>query len=677
MQVNSFTLKSLSTLIGVLCYLASFAQQGKTDSLAAVLKTAADDSFKVNILTSLADELWQKGEYEPAMNYAEQAKTLSEKINYKKGKATAFINSALIYWKQGDYPKALEQAFTSLNINEEIGNKKGIARARNCIGLIYYNQKNYSDALEEYSKALEIREAIGDKQGLAGSLNNVGEVYKEQKDYDKALQYYRRALAINKETGNKNWASININNIGVIYYNKGELAPAGGIDKAWFYQQALDHYAEALKIREAIGDKQGIALSYISIGQVNTRLGKNEEARKSMQDALTFSRKIGYKEAIKSSYAGLAVLDSAAGDWKAAYENHRQFLVYRDSLLNEESTRRSIHAEMSFKFGQREQQLKQEQKEEKQKQLIIIIAVSAGLVFVLVLALVILRSLRQNQKQNKIITAQKELVERQKDIVDEKQKAITDSINYAERIQRSFLATEQLLAENLNDYFVFFQPRDVVSGDFYWASALNDGRFILVTADSTGHGVPGAIMSILNISCLEKAVEEKQLTEPAEILNYTRAKIIERLKKDGSPEGGKDGMDCSLLRFDFKNKTFCYAAANNPVWIVRKDTTPTLLEFAPDKMPVGRHDRDQFSFTQHDVQLQPGDMVYTITDGMPDQFGGPRGKKFMYKQLKELLLTIAHLPVQEQKEKLHHTFLEWKGNLEQVDDVCVVGVRVM
>ena len=289
------------------------------------------------------------------------------------------------------------------------------------------------------------------------------------------------------------------------------------------------------------------------------------------------------------------------------------------------------------------------------------------------------RQLMQRQKELEVkvdeatleIRQQKEVVEGQKHLIEEKHKEITDSINYAERIQRSFLATKELLVDNLKDYFVFFQPKDVVSGDFYWAGKLNNGNFALVTADSTGHGVPGAIMSLLNITSLEKAIETT--SEPSQILNTTRKIIIERLKKDGSTEGGKDGMDCSLISFDFNNNKFIYAAANNPVWIVREKE---VLEFAPDKMPIGKHDKDIISFSEHEVAIKKGDIVYAITDGMPDQFGGPKGKKFMYKQLKELLISISNETMEIQKQKLHSALNQWKGNLEQVDDITVIGVRV-
>jgi serine phosphatase RsbU (regulator of sigma subunit)/ligand-binding sensor domain-containing protein len=271
------------------------------------------------------------------------------------------------------------------------------------------------------------------------------------------------------------------------------------------------------------------------------------------------------------------------------------------------------------------------------------------------------------------VVKQKEEIESQKLLVESKNKDITDSINYAQRIQRSLLASDKLLSTYLKDYFIYFQPKDIVSGDFYWASELHDGNLAFVTADSTGHGVPGAIMSMLNISCLNEAINGNKLTAPNEILNFTRKKIIGHLSNDGSAEGGKDGMDCSIVCFDFKQLQIKLAAANNPVWIVRNKE---IIEFAPDKMPVGKHDNDTISFSEQVFQLIKGDVVYTLTDGMPDQFGGPKGKKFMYKQLKELLISISDKEMKEQKEILSSKLNVWKGELEQIDDICLVGVRI-
>jgi serine phosphatase RsbU (regulator of sigma subunit) len=273
------------------------------------------------------------------------------------------------------------------------------------------------------------------------------------------------------------------------------------------------------------------------------------------------------------------------------------------------------------------------------------------------------------------------VVEQQKNLVEEKHKEITDSINYAERIQRALLASKKMLDENLSDYFILFKPKDVVSGDFYWATKLNNNNFVLVNADSTGHGVPGAIMSILNIACLDKAVT-KGIISPDLILNETRGLIIENLKNDGSAEGGKDGMDGSLLSFDFKNNILHCASANNPVWVIRNvkssgvENKHELIEIKADRLPIGKHDRDNIPFTLHTLNLQKGDVVYTLTDGFSDQFGGANGKKFKHKQLQNLLLTIAHEPMETQKQKLNIVFDNWKGNLEQVDDVTLIGVRV-
>jgi serine phosphatase RsbU (regulator of sigma subunit) len=278
---------------------------------------------------------------------------------------------------------------------------------------------------------------------------------------------------------------------------------------------------------------------------------------------------------------------------------------------------------------------------------------------------------RQKELENEVEQATSEIRE-QKEVVEEAHKEITDSINYAERIQRSFLATKELLSENLQDYFVFFQPKEAVSGDFYWAKKLTNGNFVVVNADSTGHGVPGAIMSILNISSIEQAVKEG-LTNPSAIFNATRKTIIERLQNDGSVEGGKDGMDASIISFNADKSKFTYTAAQNPIWIIRNSE---IIEIKPEKMPIGKHDKDSVPFVGGEFETKKGDVVYTLTDGFQDQFGGEKGKKFKVRPFKNFLISIAQLPMQEQKEKLKETFNNWKGDEEQVDDVCIIGVKI-
>lgn len=291
---------------------------------------------------------------------------------------------------------------------------------------------------------------------------------------------------------------------------------------------------------------------------------------------------------------------------------------------------------------------------------------------------------QKSKKTNLLLSTKNEEIETQKLLIEEKQHEIIDSIHYAQRIQKAMLAKKEVLDSYLKDYFILFKPKDVVSGDFYWAQDVlinQQQQLLLITADSTGHGVPGSIMSMLNISCIEKAVEVEKLTAPRDIINHTRIKVIESLKRDGSLEGGKDGMDCTILLIDFRNKKMTYAAANNPIWVMRSNKhdlsdSSQILELEPDKMPVGKHDKDQIPFQQHELQLEKGDIIYTFTDGLADQFGGPKGKKFMYKQMKALLISVASLSMHEQQITIEKALKDWMGENEQVDDITLIGIRV-
>ncbi len=257
--------------------------------------------------------------------------------------------------------------------------------------------------------------------------------------------------------------------------------------------------------------------------------------------------------------------------------------------------------------------------------------------------------------------------------IAKKHREITDSINYAERIQRSLMASRQLLDANLPEYFVYFNPKERVSGDFFWACNLTDGKFALACADSTGHGVPGAIMSMLNIAALERAVDGEGLTEPNLILDSARKKVIKTLAQDGSEEGGRDGMDAVLVTLDMAEKKIVAALANMQLWIMGSGEKRTI---APDKMPIGKHDKQDIPFTRHELQLKKGDVVYMFSDGYVDQFGGPNGKKFKYRPFEELLFSIHQLPIKEQQVIIRMHFENWMGDLEQVDDVCVIGIRM-
>lgn len=269
----------------------------------------------------------------------------------------------------------------------------------------------------------------------------------------------------------------------------------------------------------------------------------------------------------------------------------------------------------------------------------------------------------------KFVKAQREAqqkIKEQKYLIEEKNKDITDSINYAQRIQKAMLASAELLNKNLNDYFILFKPKDIVSGDFYWATE-KDGRFYLAVCDSTGHGVPGAFMSLLNISFLNEAISQEKIIQPNEIFDHVRKRLIENISSDGA----QDGMDGILFCFDKNKNEISYSAANNnPILI-----SDSLIELEADKMPVGLGEKKN-SFIHRSISFKPGSVLCFYTDGYADQFGGEKGKKFKYKQLNELLLTNRHRPLHEQKKILENTFESWKGSLEQVDDVLLVGIKL-
>lgn len=662
----------------------NYTEAEKKYSNALILYRAiGDKKGEANANNSLGTLLQEQGNYVEALKSYLATLKISDETDNRKLKGITFMNIGNVYSAQGKYPEALKSHFESLKIFEEMKENRMILTIYTNIGSVYNQQEKLPQALKYLQMALKLCDETGDKASKSGIYNNIGNAYAKQKKYDEALKYMRSGLKINEEFGDLYGIAHCYGNIGSIYLDRAESALTLS-EKKSHALYGIENIKASLKIFEELGVKDGMAISFTNLGTLMAILEKPKEARDYLWKANALAAEIGDKACLQMTYITLAKLDSTGGDYKAAYANYKLSVMYRDSLDNEESRKKMVQNEMSYEFEKKEMATRAEQekkdvvtRKEQERQNIILFSVMGGLLLVIVFAVFIFRSLRVTRSQKNIIELQKKDVETQKHIVEVKHREITDSINYAERIQRSFLASKETLDKYLVDYFVLFKPKDVVSGDFYWGHKENqeksddDHFFYLAVADSTGHGVPGAIMSLLNITSLEKAIEHYK--NPAEILSHTRENIIHRLKKDGSEEGGKDGMDCCLLAFDFKRNKLFIAAANNPVWIIRNNET---IEIKPDKMPVGKHDRQNESFTQHEFDLQKGDVIYALTDGFPDQFGGEKGKKFMSKNLRVLVEKNSHLPMIKQKELLENTLEKWMGNLEQVDDITIVGIRI-
>lgn len=597
--------------------------------------------------------------YENQGNYSEAIKNhltslkIREKIKHKKGVADSYNNIGLIYWNQGNYPDALKNYFASLKMREEIKDNKGIAMSFNNIGLVHYSQNNFPEALKNHCASLKICKDIKDKKGIARSYNNIGIIYESQANYSEALKSHFASLKINEDIKDKQGIAMSYNNIGFIYQSLGN------------YSMALKNHLLALKLREEIGDQQGIAQSFNNLGIVQTKLNKPKEAHSYLNMALQLGIEIGSKEIVKESYYGLTKLDSIKGNWKEAYQHHKLFIIYRDSIDNEETKKKSFEAAMTYDFQTKEAATKAEQDKkdvitttDKKRQQLILILVTCVLVLVFVFTGLILSSLRITRKQ--------------KITIEEKNKDIIDSINYAKRIQNALLKEEEHVSKHLPAHFVLFKPKDIVSGDFHW-SLEKSGHWYVAAVDCTGHGVPGAFMSMLGVAFLNEITATTRILSPAEILDQLRNKIVTELGQSEKDGGSKDGMDISLMRLNLETKEMQWAGANNPLWITSENSK--LIEFKPNKQPIGYHLAME-PFINHSIKLYNGDTVYLFTDGYADQFGGQKEKKFMYKKLKELLVSIHEKPMPEQKGILITSFESWKGKLEQVDDVTIIGIRI-
>jgi serine phosphatase RsbU (regulator of sigma subunit)/Flp pilus assembly protein TadD len=614
----------------------------------------------------------KQGDLDTALSFYNESLKLRTEANHQLGIAESYDNIGGIYRAKGDLVKAIYYNNKSLLIREKIGDPYSLAISYQNLSFLYDSQGDIHKSKEFLDKSIKLRESINDIEGLSYCYNNLAFYYKVKSKFDSSLFFLGKSLKLRRQLNEISGEIECLNNIGTVYLD---------IDD---FEQAEIFLLNALALLDQVENPDQESSTYVNLGHLYLEKKQFVKALDYTKKADIIARRIGYSDILKDASEQLSHIYMAMGNYKMAFEKYHVFIEMRDSLNNLETQKSIIKQQTNYEYEKKKaiddrlhdleiRQSKEKASAQKTKQNIIIASVSVVLILVAVFSVFLYNRFKVTQRQKEVIELKEKETHAQKEIIEEKHKEITDSINYAERIQRSFLASNELLDENLQpaNYFVFFKPKDVVSGDFYWASKLKNGNFALVTADSTGHGVPGAIMSLLNITSLEKAIEST--SNPSEILELTRRTIIERLKKDGSIEGGKDGMDCSLISFNRAESQLEIAAAHNPVWVIRNHE---LIEVKPDKMPVGKHDRDQDSFTLHTLDLLEGDIIYAITDGYPDQFGGEKGKKFMSKNLKELLKSNAHLPMTDQKVVLEKTFSDWVGDLEQVDDVTIVGIRI-
>ena len=603
------------------CNLTLFAQNKNIDSLLTLLKNDKPDTNKVIHSYKLCSEYMRIGEYDNALHFGNVALQLAQKLNFKKGVSKSYNSIGNVYYRQGNYPEALKNHFTSLKLKEAIGDKAGIADSYNNIGNVYYNQGNYPDALKNHFASLQLQEAIGDKKGIATSYNNIGNVYCKQCNYPDALKNYFASLQVKEAIGDKAGIANSYSNIGSVYFSRAELlqSPDSAAGREQLFNDALNNDFASLQLREAIGDKDGIASSYINIGAVYTKQKKFKEAREYLMKAKKISIETGSKERIKNSYSGLSVVDSATGNYKSEIINYKLFILYRDSLDNDQTKKKTIQSTMQYEFDKKEIASRAEQdkkdavqQSEAKREKVIRYSVIAGLMLMFIVSFVIFRSLSITRKQKQIIEVTSKETEDQKKVIEEKNKDITDSITYAKRIQRAMLPHRRDIWAAFPQSFVLFKPKDIVSGDFYFFHNNNQSAFI-ATADCTGHGVPGAFMSMIGEGKLNDAVS--QSADTSAILSLLNKGIKTALKQTDGDKSTRDGMDIALCSIDTENRIVKYAGANRPLWIIRNGTTE-VEEIKATKTAIGGLTEDTQHFDTHKLKLQRGDTFYICTDGL-------------------------------------------------------------
>ena len=600
-------------------------------------------------------------DFDKSISLASKGEELSLKENDSISYAffERFIGSA--YYFKGDYIKASNHYFQSIKILENKHEKAELAFSYNELAKLYRKTKKLNLAKETYDKALTIFTELKDSAHISMINNESGVVFEYEGNYEEALKRYTKSFHISENLNDSVAISYALNNIAGLYSLQNK------------FNAAQLYLTKALAIRKQLKDSFALALNYTDLGSNSIAGQKYKEALQFIDSSNAIAKNMQYIELQSQNYFMLSKTYDQLGDINSAYSYYKKYISLKDSIFTKESENQLNELNTKYQTEKKDLELAKNKAEitnEKNKRYI----TYGALAFFILLFSIAIWAFRQKKKSASLLQSKNQLLEKanhlithQKEELSEKQKEIVDSINYAKKIQNALLANEELILENLLDHFILFKPKDIVSGDFTWATK-KDNLFYLACCDSTGHGVPGAFMSLLNIGFLSEAIKERHIYEPGKIFDYARARLIETIGHDKQ----KDGFDGILICMDITTKKITYAAANNaPLLISNKE----INYLSANKMPVGEGIKTE-NFNTFSINYEKGDTLYLFTDGYPDQFGGEKGKKFKYKQLEELLSSNSDKPTAFQKEKLETTFENWRGNLEQVDDVCVIGIKL-
>lgn len=574
--------------------------------------------------------------------------------------------AGFIYQQKGITDKALH--FHNLTYERSLAVKDtfNIINAIYRIGYLHYNMSQYRKAYESFNS---IKGYLTSKNGAMESRLKyvMAEVCFGLDSMEQGTKLLKEAIDYLEKKDRSDFLIHAYATLSRVYLSKNNY------DQAELYAKKISEVAKELK-RDPVANVGADMLIdiYNKKGEYQKALALCKQIEPAVDKLAFNSNRLGFAFRMYQTYNYLNNTSEALRYLKKAYDlRDTLFKIDNAKNMNDmaekyESEKKNLEIEKQKLEVEKKNEEKNKVEAQKKQQTIIFLIVALVLI---INGVFFYNRYKLSQKQNAIIEEQKSEVEHQKNLVEEKQKEIIDSINYAKRIQYTLLAHHDFIKENLNDFFVYFQPKDIVSGDFYWATKRKN-LFYLAVCDSTGHGVPGAFMSLLNTTFLNEAINERAIENPGEILDFVRQRLIDNISK----EGQQDGFDGILICLDTNTKKLSFAAANNAPVLV-KSLNNELSVMQSDRMPVGIGAIDQ-PFKTFSLDYTKGDMLYLYTDGYADQFGGPKGKKFKYKQLNELLLSISAKSMHEQQDILQQRFEAWRNNLEQVDDVAVIGIKL-
>ncbi|MCB9188730.1 MAG: tetratricopeptide repeat protein [Flavobacteriales bacterium] len=645
--VLAFTLFGCSESPEVLDYTDSVSQEDST-----YVYSLIDSANKYRINGSLLE----------AKGLVLKAKEFSENLNWGRGLSESYTNLGYINLYESDFEAAMQNSVEGLRIAEKCHDIANQGFANMLIGFIYFNLGDTSQVLPYYKRSLNLRLENGDDYSTGFSYSYLGNFYLSTNRYDSALYYHQQALEYRLKTSDTRSIADSYLLIGSTYLKQKKFDSA--LD---YFQQALLKYAE-------LKDKKRLAETYRNFAEVYLVQKNLKDAENFLLQANQLAEETGSLDNIVLITDQLSGINYLEGNYELAYEYLREHVDLAKKASGESKYRDIVKNILEYK-NEKEKKIKElEFEKEKEQQKMIVWSVSGLLLLVIGFLIFVFNRLKIARKQREIIAFRKHQIDKAYSELGVKNKEILDSINYAKRIQSAILPSDELIQSSFRDVFVLYLPKDIVAGDFYWLEHKEDMVYFAV-ADCTGHGVPGAMVSVVCNNSLNRSVHEYGLTKPCEILGKTRELVVNEFSKSRE-RAMMDGMDIALCSLqDLKNGSWklTFAGANNPLWVIRKDAD-SVEEYKGNKQPIGKMERST-PFSEQTLILSEGDTIYLFSDGFADQFGGENGKKLKSSMFKRLLLSIQGKGMIGQQKAIEDYLRNWQGDLEQVDDVCVLGVK--